>query len=81
MNSGQISVIPSDLLSRRVRGRQTDGLSLSDPSGVGQRRRCCSAILGKTLYTEAEMEEEEEEEVEQAGLCDYSSNKDVGRHS
>lgn len=36
-------------------------------------------IPQKTLYTEAEMEEEEE--VEQAGRSDYSSNKDVGRHS
>lgn len=37
-------------------------------------------IPQKTLYTEAEMEEEEEE-VEQAGRSDYSSDKDVGRHS
>lgn len=36
-------------------------------------------IPQKTLYTEAEMEEEEE--VEQAGRSDYSSDKDVGRHS
>lgn len=35
-------------------------------------------IPQKTLYTEAEMEEEEEE---QAGRSDYSSDKDVGRHS